>query len=336
MSYPKLERRISKEVRDWYEIAISGQLVRKNFMQALLGMSYINGDKGVPINFKKAKEWFELAVKDDSLLSSDLPEMLWAYGQAYCGLYTVNKMRKKFDKRVLIGFLFKAQKSEIPQTYLNLGLEMIAGKLVRKDSSGAIDMIIKALEAEKKDKSFSLAHDWVREESEKRTPEALFILGANQVQQGKKEGINLLKQSASNGIVKAMHYLGNCYRDGVCVDPDINEAIKWYESGSFEDDVLCQSCLGLLFDEGKLVDQDIELAIRYYEKAAKNNEVNSMLLLYSCIREIARGDLNTLQIAEYSEKATKWLTKAARLGNEIAIEKSEKLDSLAKSQLNLS
>ncbi len=57
----------------------------------------------------------------------------------------------------------------------------------------------------------------------------MYEMGLVFVEQNDAEALRLYKQAAAQGLSIAMTNIGHCYRNGVGVAKDREEAIRWYE-----------------------------------------------------------------------------------------------------------
>ena len=96
-----------------------------------------------------------------------------------------------------------------------------------------------------------------------------------------KEGVEAvawLRKSAERGVPWACVKMGDCYRDGIGVQQDDGEAMKWYRHALEEEgrttyaDVgavqWAEFCIGCLFRDGRGVGKDPAEALRWFHKAA--------------------------------------------------------------------
>ncbi|XP_037044994.1 uncharacterized protein LOC119080668 [Bradysia coprophila] len=78
------------------------------------------------------------------------------------------------------------------------------------------------------------------------------------------------------GVAEAQHSLGLCYQDGVGVDPNPVEAVKWYEKSSENGCSAAAHNLGWMYAEGRGVKANIERAVQYWKSAAAGGNVLAM------------------------------------------------------------
>ena len=62
--------------------------------------------------------------------------------------------------------------------------------------------------------------------------------------------------------------VGKCYDDGIGVEQDYAEAMKWFRIAADEDDYDAQFEIGKCYHEGKGVEKDMAEAVKWYRLAA--------------------------------------------------------------------
>ena len=138
------------------------------------------------------------------------------------------------------------------------------------------------------------------EDGEKQPPENLkkpmFVFVAN-----------LYRRAAEHGNARGQYNLGVCYNDGIGVEQDDNEAIKWYRLSAEKGYSRAQHNLGICYYKGVGVEQDYLEAVKWLRKAAEQNLPESYAALGACYYFGEGVDAN-------KEEAAKWLKKAADLG----------------------
>lgn len=74
---------------------------------------------------------------------------------------------------------------------------------------------------------------------------------------------------AEQGNVVAQRYLAVMYDNGLGVDENNEEGIKWYRKAAEQGDAAAQTSLGIIYDNGLGVPEDNDEAIKWYRKAAE-------------------------------------------------------------------
>ena len=158
-----------------------------------------------------------------------------------------------------------------------------------------------------------------------------------------EEAVHTLERLWDEGLTVAAHQLGKCYRDGLGVIPDdeqaerwfrlsaqagndysqyalgkllqeqgrIQGALRWYEQASAQSNQYANYRLGKLYFTGKAVPKDVEKAVRHLTASAKaGNQYAQYTLgkLYLMGRDVPQD----------REEVLYWLTQAAEQGNEYA------------------
>lgn len=167
---------------------------------------------------------------------------------------------------------------------------------------------------------------------------------------GTNDSINMLEKAAKSGDSKACLQMGDMYYKGLNTNQDFEKALKYYEIGSMNGSVECntrimgiykiladkgfmeyQFLIGKSYLEGKIVGQDIDIALEWYKKAAKNGHGEAKTVLIRMYMMMANNNnadgLFNLGICYYEgfcvekdlAKAYEYLNKAASLGHGEAI-----------------
>ena len=158
-----------------------------------------------------------------------------------------------------------------------------------------------------------------------------------------EEAVHVLERLWNQGLTVAAHQLGKCYRDGLGVIPDeeqaerwfrlsaeagndysqyalgtllqeqgrIQEALQWYEQASAQGNQYADYRLGKLYLTGKNVPKDIEKAVRHL---TASTEAGNQYAQYALGKLYLMGR----DIPQDREKALYWITQAAGQGNEYA------------------
>jgi len=121
------------------------------------------------------------------------------------------------------------------------------------------------------------------------------------------------KNAAAEGGKEAQNSLGLKYRDGLGVEQDFKEAVKWFEKAANQGVADAQNILGGMYAEGLGVEQDFKEAVKWFEKAADQGAAmaqNNLGGMYE------KG----LGVEENYVTAYTWVSIAAFNGFEIAKE----------------
>lgn len=176
-----------------------------------------------------------------------------------------------------------------------------------------------------------------------------------------EETVRTLERLWDEGLTVAAHQLGKCYRDGLGVIPDeeqaerwfrlsaqagndysqyalgkllqeqgrIQGALRWYVQASAQSNQYANYRLGKLDFTGKAVPKDVEKAVRHLTASAKaGNQYAQYTLgkLYLMGRDVPQD----------REEALYWLTQAAEQGNEYAQLFLDRWDSIGPPSVMLS
>lgn len=159
----------------------------------------------------------------------------------------------------------------------------------------------------------------------------------------KAEQVRLLEQLWSAGFTVAAHLLGKCWRDGMGVLPDdeqaelwfrraaeaghdfsqyalgkllqrqkrMEEAVSWYEKAAAQGNPYAAYRLGKLYLEGTDVPKDIAKAVEYLRDAAQEGNQYAQ---YTLGKLYLTGE----DVSQDREQAYSWFWEAASQGNEYA------------------
>ena len=122
-----------------------------------------------------------------------------------------------------------------------------------------------------------------------------------------EEAVHTLERLGEDGLTVAAHQLGKCYRDGLGVIPDDEQAERWFRLAADAGLDFSQYALGKLLQS----EQRIKEAVEWYEKAAeKGNQFANYRLgkLYLTGKDVPKG----------VGRAVEYLTASAKAGNQYA------------------
>lgn len=159
----------------------------------------------------------------------------------------------------------------------------------------------------------------------------------------KEEAVHTLKLLWDEGLTVAAHQLGKCYRDGLGVIPDeeqaetwflrsaqagndysqyalgkflqeqgrITEAMEWYEQASIQGNQYADYRLGKLYLTGKEIPKDVAEAVSHLTASA---EAGNQYAQYTLGKLYLMGH----EVPQDKERALYWFTQSADQGNEYA------------------
>lgn len=123
----------------------------------------------------------------------------------------------------------------------------------------------------------------------------------------KAEQVRLLEQFWDAGFTVAAHLLGKCWRDGMGVLPDDEQAELWFRRAAEAGHDFSQYALGKLLQSQKRMEE----AVSWYEKAAAQGSP------YAAYR-LGKLYLEGKDVPKDVAKAVEYLTNAAQEGNQYA------------------
>jgi hypothetical protein len=95
--------------------------------------------------------------------------------------------------------------------------------------------------------------------------------------------------------------LGDMYRDGIGVPPNLDEAIAWYQSAAEAGDPSAQAALAALYREGRGVNRDLIQAYKWYLLSGFNGALKPL-----------ESSLSPDQLREARRQAEEWSTSPHR------------------------
>lgn len=182
---------------------------------------------------------------------------------------------------------------------------------------------------------------WQMAEAYQNAKEILSVY--ENTEEEKAEQVRLLEQLWSAGFTVAAHLLGKCWRDGMGVLPDdeqaelwfrrvaeaghdfsqyalgkllqrqkrMEEAVSWYEKAAAQGNPYAAYRLGKLYLEGTDVPKDIAKAVEYLRDAAQEGNQYAQ---YTLGKLYLTGE----DVSQDREQAYSWFWEAASQGNEYA------------------
>ena len=146
---------------------------------------------------------------------------------------------------------------------------------------------------------------WEMAEAYQNAKEILTVY--ENTEEEKAEQVQVLKKLWDAGFFVAAHQLGKCWRDGMGVLPDDEQAELWFCRAAEAGHDFSQYALGKLLQSQKRMEE----AVSWYEKAAAQG--NS----YAAYR-LGKLYLEGTDVPKDTAKAVEYLTNAAREGNQYA------------------
>lgn len=139
------------------------------------------------------------------------------------------------------------------------------------------------------------------------------------VERDDAEGVKWYFRSARQGNSYAQNNLGCCYEDGYGVEKDYAEAVKWYQKAADQGNATALFNLGECYENGYGFEVDYSMAVRLYRESAEKGFAAAQRHLGLCYENGLGVTLN------YAE-AKKWFQKALESGSS---EAKDDLDRIA-------
>ena len=146
---------------------------------------------------------------------------------------------------------------------------------------------------------------WQMAEAYQNAKEILSVY--ENTEEEKAEQVRMLEQLWNAGFTVAAHQLGKCWRDGMGVLPDDEQAELWFRRAAEAGHDFSQYALGKLLQSQKRM----EKAVSWYEKAAARGNP------YAAYR-LGKLYLEGKNVPKDTAKAVEYLTDAAQEGNQYA------------------
>ena len=88
-----------------------------------------------------------------------------------------------------------------------------------------------------------------------------------------------VEAKAKQGDAAAQYNLGVCYYNGIGVEKDYVEAVKWYRKAADQGRARAQSTLGVRYANGEGVEKDYVEAVKWFRKAAEQGNAAAQGML---------------------------------------------------------
>ena len=149
----------------------------------------------------------------------------------------------------------------------------------------------------------------VRPSAEQGNPMAQFELGLYYtngvgVQVDYAEAVKWFRKAAEQSHSGAEYNLGFCYANGQGVSKDEAEAVRWYRKAAEQNYADAQNNLGVAYANGQGVPKDDAEAVKWYRKAAERNHAYAQ-------NNLGHAYANGQGVSKDYAEAVKWFRKAA-------------------------
>ena len=167
--------------------------------------------------------------------------------------------------------------------------------------------------AEGLDQNYALSEKYLLKAAEKDNVEAQAFLSLLYI--GMEEYDKAMvwaRKAAQMDHPQAYFMLGRIYDEGLGVDVNHIEGLKWFEKAADKGDADAQDIVGNILMNSDFIDHDPGKAFKYYQMAAAQEHLEGMMNLGVCYHEGFGTDIDFIA-------AEMWLRKAADGGQEDAI-----------------
>lgn len=127
------------------------------------------------------------------------------------------------------------------------------------------------------------------------------------VQKNKEEAVKWYALAANHGFAIAQYNLGNCFYKGIGTEQDYTQATKWYLRAAEQGHAGAQHNLGYCYSHGQGVPLDYEQAYQWYLKSAEQGYPRAQCNVGNCYYK-SRG------VPQDYAQAFSWYSKAAQKG----------------------
>ncbi len=133
----------------------------------------------------------------------------------------------------------------------------------------------------------------------------------NIVEKNAAEAMKWYRMAAEQGHADGQYALADGYAEGYGVRQDAAEAVRWFTKAAEQGHVVAQRRLGAFYAQGRGVTKDLTASTGWFSKAAEQGDVQSQAMLGFHYAD-GRG------VAENDRLAVKWWRSAARQGSKAA------------------
>ncbi|RUP49930.1 hypothetical protein BC936DRAFT_140948 [Jimgerdemannia flammicorona] len=296
-----------------------------------LGVLYGSAKNG-PVDFAKALHYFKMATSQSLFQLSGVPRLGVALAHNALGNYYSNGLGVERDLDKAFQHYQLSAAGGDPFGMSNLGVAYVEGRGTPVNMPKAIEMYTKSAEKNHPvaqynlgsiyalgkhgvEKNIRLARDWYTKAAANNYSLAKVALATlEEPSFGSSHGSSLgsslgsLQKAAESGAAEAMYMLGEAYEKGVDgQDPDIEQALHWFQKAAKQNLPVAQYRLGLLYLNKiptSVEPNRINKGVKYIRDAAQLNDPQAQLMLSGFYRYGDYG--NKRDIA----KANSWLSKA--------------------------
>jgi uncharacterized protein len=129
---------------------------------------------------------------------------------------------------------------------------------------------------------------------------ALFLEGV-EVEQNYAEALKWHTLAAEQGLALAQHDLGTMYLEGLGVAPDVAQAFHWFSKAAEQGDAKAQSNLGILYATGQGTEESVVEAAKWFRLSAAAGLLDGLENL-----QVAQEEMTPKQAAEAEKRAANW------------------------------
>ncbi|OHC77182.1 MAG: hypothetical protein A3B62_05845 [Rhodospirillales bacterium RIFCSPLOWO2_01_FULL_65_14] len=284
-----------------------------------MGSALVKG-QGVEKDQAEAAKWFAKAAdKGDAAAEFELARM-----------YEEGRGLPKDDKKAL-EWLKKAAADNHADAQILLGFYHEKGTGVEQDYTKALvwyrkanreknDFAAKGIARIERDHPQAVQDLLEAEARQEAKRDLAFKLGLDALSTGDyKTAFEQWKPLAEAGDGPAQSQLGRFYAEGLGVEKNSGEALKWFKKATEQDEAVAQYGLGLLYEKGEGVNEDAAEAMKWFRRAAAQGYSRAEFKMGEAF-ERARG------VPKDMAEAVKWYRRAAEQGLETAKERLALLD----------
>ena len=300
-----------EEAAKWYRKAV--EQYRKAAEQGdadamrKLGKCYGDGS-GVEKDYEEAVKWYRKAAEQGNA------DAMYKLGRYYEPFYDDDDDAEENYKKAAKWYLKAAQKGHAYAMW-HLGECYLNGDGVEKDKEEALIWYSKSAE---------LGHEYAMraiyfievfeqdlKSAEQGNTDAMCEVAYDYsdgigVELDYEESVKWYRKAAELGNAYAMYKLGECYYEGEGVEKDKEEAVKWYRKAAEQGHAAAQCVFGYLYYDGEGVLQNYCEAVEWFRKSAEQGDGEACYYLAECYYH-GKG------VYQDYDEALRWSSKSLQL-----------------------
>ena len=221
-----------------------------------LGRMYQQGE-GVDINLKNSEMYYKHALKNVVTANYDLARLYELHTEIF------NKTEEniyQLYKTALRGFEKQEEDMHDTFTEIRLGNMYLNGQGTEQDINKAVEWLNKAAEQNNPDALYQLGYIYSSEEYSIADTEKAFEYYARALE-------NYIEAEKENENATAEYRIGRMYFNGMGIEENVSEAVKWLEKAALNHNATAAYQLYKIYSDGNLIEADFEKASAFLKMA---------------------------------------------------------------------